>query len=282
MMFNNKFRIGVLKHPGYNGKGGGTSTSSSTPVDFFGKGARAPYAALLSNLLLGGNSFGGYDVTLPGTATGVAGIKGHSNTGNMNGPGGYSPGSYNMNNNNHDHKGTQSTSNTVHVGGMSLQDYISSMPGYQFGLRTGADALSRRQNMTGTTGGSQNLALQQFGQQYAGNYMQQLIGNLSVPSGAGLIANSSTSSSTGPDPLMGAIGTVAGAVIGKYSDRNLKTNIKHINTVNGIKIYSFNYIWSYIKSIGVMAQDLLTMPEYKDAVQWTNVGYVVNYSKLPI
>mgnify|MGYP003351695497 FL=1 len=51
-MFNNKFRIGVLKHPGYNGGGkGGSSTSTSTPVDFFGKGARAPYANMLSNLL---------------------------------------------------------------------------------------------------------------------------------------------------------------------------------------------------------------------------------------
>ena len=57
---------------------------------------------------------------------------------------------------------------------------------------------------------------------------------------------------------------------------------KHINTINGIKIYSFNYIWSYIKSIGVMAQDLLEMPEYKHAVHTTNIGYVVDYSKLPI
>jgi hypothetical protein len=31
-----------------------------------------------------------------------------------------------------------------------------------------------------------------------------------------------------------------------------------------------------------MAQDLLKMPEYKDAVHTTNVGYVVDYSKLPI
>ena len=67
-----------------------------------------------------------------------------------------------------------------------------------------------------------------------------------------------------------------------FSDRNLKTNIKHINTIKGIKIYSFNYIWSYIKSIGVMAQDLLEMPEYKHAVHTTNIGYVVDYSKLPI
>jgi hypothetical protein len=81
------------------------------------------------------------------------------------------------------------------------------------------------------------------------------------------------------------IGTIAGAALPLMfpgSDRNLKTNIKHINTINGIKIYSFNYIWSYLKSVGVMAQDLLEMPEYKHAVHTTNIGYVVDYSKLPI
>ena len=31
-----------------------------------------------------------------------------------------------------------------------------------------------------------------------------------------------------------------------------------------------------------MAQDLLEMPDYKNAVQLTNTGYVVDYSKLPI
>jgi hypothetical protein len=99
------------------------------------------------------------------------------------------------------------------------------------------------------------------------------------PAGVSMIGNTSTSQSTGASPIPGMIGTIGAAII---SDRNLKTNIKHINTINGIKIYSFNYIWSYIKSIGVMAQDLLEMPEYKHAVHTTNTGYVVDYSKLPI
>ena len=115
------------------------------------------------------------------------------------------------------------------------------------------------------------------------------------PSGANMsTGQTSSSQSQGASPLWGVAGTVAGAMNwgnpfgsassmgAMMSDRNLKTNIKHINTIKGIKIYSFNYIWSYIKSIGVMAQDLLEMPDYKHAVHTTNVGYVVDYSKLPI
>lgn len=236
-MFNSKIGIGVLKHPGYNGKGssggGGQSTSTSTPVDFFGKDARAPYEAELQNLLLGG--------------------------------------------------------------GPSV-DYIKSQPGFQLGSEMGQEGLERRFRATGVgPSGYENLAINNFQNQYTGDYLQRQIANLSTISGAGLIANATTSQSTGPSQAPGIFGTVLGAGIGMMSgnpfavrginptsDRNLKTNIKHINTINGIKIYSFNYIWSYIKSVGVMAQDLLEMPKYKHAVHTTNIGYVVDYSKLPI
>jgi hypothetical protein len=223
-MFNSKIGIGVLKHPGYNGKGGGgQSSSSSQPVDFFGVKKRAPYEEQLGELLLGG--------------------------------------------------------------GPSL-DYIKSKPGFMLGSEMGQEGLERRFAATGTgPSGYENLAINNFQNQYAGDYLQKMITNLMTASGAGMIANSSTSQSTGPSPLAGVAGTIAGALPwGKWfgSDRNLKTNIKHIDTVNGIKIYSFNYIWSYVKSIGVMAQDLLKMPKYKDAVQMTNIGYMVDYSKLPI
>ena len=235
-MFNSKIGIGVLKHPGYNGKGGGSSggqsTSTSTPVDFFGVGERAPYETELQNLLLGG------------------------------GP---------------------------------SADYIKSQPGFQLGAEMGQEGLERRFRSTGVgPNGYESLAINNFQNQYTGDYLQRSIANLATVSGAGLIANSTTSQSTGPSQAPGIFGTVLGAGIGMMSnpfrvpginptsDRNLKTNIKHINTINGIKIYSFNYIWSYIKSVGVMAQDLLEMPKYKHAVHTTNIGYVVDYSKLPI
>jgi len=226
-MFNSKIGIGVLKHPGYNGKGGGSSggqsSSTSQPVDFFGVGKRAPYEAELDNLLRGG--------------------------------------------------------------GPSL-DYIKSQPGFMLGSEMGQEGIERRFNSTGVgPNGYENLAINNFQNMYAGDYLQRQIANLSTISGAGLIANSTTSSSTGPSGVPGMIGTIAGAALPLMfpgSDRNLKTNIKHINTINGIKIYSFNYIWSYLQSVGVMAQDLLKMPEYKHAVHTTNIGYVVDYSQLPI
>jgi len=226
-MFNSKIGIGVLKHPGYNGKGGGGSgggsQSTSTPVDFFGAGIRKPYEEALHNLILDG--------------------------------------------------------------GPSL-DYIKSQPGFMLGSEMGQEGLQRRFSATGVgNNGYEQLAINNFQNQYAGDYLQRQVANLVSASGAGLIANSTTSSSQGASQVPGMIGTIAGAALPLMfpgSDRNLKTNIKHINTINGIKIYSFNYIWSYIKSVGVMAQDLLQMPEYKHAVHTTNIGYVVDYSKLPI
>lgn len=169
-------------------------------------------------------------------------------------------------------------------GGPSL-DYIKSKPGFMLGSEMGQEGLERRFAATGVgPSGYENLAINNFQNQYAGDYLQKMITNLMTASGAGMIANSSTSQSTGPSPLTAVAGTIAGALPwGKwFSDKDLKTNIKHIDTVNGIKIYSFNYIWSYVKSIGVLAQDLLKMPKYKDAVQMTNIGYMVDYSKLPI
>jgi hypothetical protein len=226
-MFNSKIGIGVLKHPGYNGKGGGSSggqsSSTSTPVDFFGVGTRAPYEDALDNLLLGG--------------------------------------------------------------GPSL-DYIKSQPGFMLGSEMGQEGLERKFRATGVgPNGYENLAINNFQNMYAGDYAQRMITNLATTSGAGLIANATSSTSQGASQVPGMIGTIAGAALPLMfpgSDRNLKTNIKHINTINGIKIYSFNYIWSYLKSVGVMAQDLLEMPEYKHAVHTTNIGYVVDYSKLPI
>jgi hypothetical protein len=235
------------------GKGGGGSSSSSQAVDFFGKGDRAPYADLLGSLLLGTGGIGataGSYVNAQGKTV-KAGTKGAT----------YVPGEE----------------------GMGIGDFITNMPGYQFQYGQGLEALNRQFAATGVgQTGAQNVALQNYGNSYAGNALQQLISNLAAPSGAGLIGNSSSSSSTGASPIPGMLGTLGAAYMMMPSDRNLKTNIKHINTINGIKIYSFNYIWSYIKSIGVMAQDLLKMPEYKHAVYATNIGYVVDYSKLPI
>ena len=63
------------------------------------------------------------------------------------------------------------------------------------------------------------------------------------------------------------------------SDRRMKRNITFLETRNGIKIYSFQYLWSEEYFVGVMAQDLLGT-EYESAVGEHNGHYTVDYSKL--
>jgi len=280
------------------GKGGGGSSSSSQPVDFFGKDKREPYEQMLGQLL------GIYPM-----GTGTAPVTNNQNT-NYNSQGQWVTESNGfgltkqvwkpLNNRGRNRNQTPVETGFPGQQGGSILDFISSQPGFQFGMDRGQDALERRFSATGAgPSGAENIALAGYGQQYAGDYYQKMISNLMGPSGAGLVGNSSQSSSTGASPIPGALGTLAGAAFSAPaaaaaapafastafwlgSDKNLKTNIKHINTINGIKIYSFNYIWSYIKSIGVMAQDLLEMPQYKNAVHMTSIGYVVDYSKLPI
>lgn len=68
---------------------------------------------------------------------------------------------------------------------------VTSLPGYQFGMDQGTQALLRTQAATGYTGsGNEAIALQKFGQEYAGNYLRseqdrlaQLAGAQFSPSG---------------------------------------------------------------------------------------------------
>jgi hypothetical protein len=66
------------------------------------------------------------------------------------------------------------------------------------------------------------------------------------------------------------------------SDQRLKRDITPIAVAsNGIQLYSFKYLWSDEVYVGVMAQDLLSNPQWKDAVLTSNTGYYkVDYSKL--
>jgi hypothetical protein len=63
------------------------------------------------------------------------------------------------------------------------------------------------------------------------------------------------------------------------SDRRLKRNIELLETRNGIKIYSFQYLWSNEYFVGVMAQDLLGT-EHESAVVERNGFYTVDYTQL--
>ena len=70
--------------------------------------------------------------------------------------------------------------------------------------------------------------------------------------------------------------------VGTVSDQRLKRDIQQLTTMpNGIKLYSFKYLWSEDVYVGVMAQDLLSNPQWKDTVLTSKTGhYSVDYSKL--
>jgi hypothetical protein len=73
-----------------------------------------------------------------------------------------------------------------------------------------------------------------------------------------------------------------GFCIGAPSDRRLKSSIQHLATMpNGIRIYSFRYVWSEQVYVGVMAQDLLHHPAFGAAIKLAADGhYRVNYALL--
>lgn len=66
------------------------------------------------------------------------------------------------------------------------------------------------------------------------------------------------------------------------SDIRLKRDIVQIAALeNGIKIYSFKYLWDEKVHVGVMAQDLLAHEAHKRAVVMMPSGfYAVDYAML--
>ncbi len=81
-----------------------------------------------------------------------------------------------------------------------------------------------------------------------------------------------------------AVVTQAPVVSGEVpeSDIRLKREIQHLTTLDGgMKIYAFKYLWSEEVHVGVMAQDLLANPAWKNAVVTQENGfYAVDYAQL--
>ncbi len=82
------------------------------------------------------------------------------------------------------------------------------------------------------------------------------------------------------DPRGAVKGT--GPALTQGSDIRLKRDIEHLAALeNGIKLYSFRYLWEDTIRVGVMAQDLLHDPVRKQAVELMPNGYYgVNYTML--
>ena len=76
--------------------------------------------------------------------------------------------------------------------------------------------------------------------------------------------------------------TGTGPAVGIASDKRMKSDITQVGTLdNGIKIYSFKFIWEDKVRVGVIAQDLLERADTKDAVLIMANGLLgVDYSAL--
>lgn len=145
---------------------------------------------------------------------------------------------------------------------------------------TGFDAMAE-EGSRGITGnaaasgllrsGSTGKALQGYGQnlqnQFAGNYMDRLLGmsGLGLQAG-GLISQAgqtgeSTSTSKNKPGLGGMIGQIGAGIAA--SDRRLKTNVRKIGKLrNGLGLYTYDYINGSGPFVGVMADEVREiMPE---------------------
>lgn len=88
------------------------------------------------------------------------------------------------------------------------------------------------------------------------------------------------STSTSSPSLMQDLGSI-GTIFAAFSDERLKENIRHQGKIEGVDVYSYNYVWSTEPQFGVMAQDLRDT-KYADAVGVHESGYyIVDYAKLP-
>lgn len=133
--------------------------------------------------------------------------------------------------------------------------------------------------------GSTGKSLMDYGNamnnQYASQYINQLLGLSNIGLGAGnLVAGAGqTSESKGKSKpgIGGFLGQVAGGIAA--SDRRLKTNIVKIGErFDGLNIYNWDYIWGE-NATGVMADEVAKIKP--EALGPVIAGYAtVDYSKL--
>ena len=65
------------------------------------------------------------------------------------------------------------------------------------------------------------------------------------------------------------------------SDLRLKRDIEHVATrEDGLRVYSFKYLWDDVVRVGVMAQDLLRNEAWRPSVSSQNGYYAVDYGRL--
>ena len=123
----------------------------------------------------------------------------------------------------------------------------------------------------------------ELNQGFFNNYLQQLAGlsGLGLQAG-GLVANTGQKSTrTGGSPsTLGSIASTVGAIASIFSDRRLKRDIEKIDEcADGLGIYQFRYVWSPLKVLGVMADEVAKLRPW--ALGPSRFGFAtVNYGAL--
>lgn len=136
---------------------------------------------------------------------------------------------------------------------------------------------------SGATAGRLQTRGAELNNQFANNYLQQLAGlsGLGLQAG-GLVANAGQkSSSTGGSPsTLGSVASAVGGIASIFSDRRLKRDIElAYREPDGLGVYSFRYLWSPFKTLGVIAQEVAKLRPW--ALGPRRLGYMtVNYGAL--
>lgn len=117
---------------------------------------------------------------------------------------------------------------------------VTQLPGYQFGLTSGVETLNRNYAATGQGGsGAQQVALQQFSQNYAGSQYQNEMSNLSQLSGAtqGQLSNASQNNlnyqmqqdqQSNQAGMFNALGQGAKAAINQWGPSSMPNNTQSV------------------------------------------------------
>ena len=137
------------------------------------------------------------------------------------------------------------------------------------------------QEIIGLMGGSQ-IQLPQFsGYQGAGVQAAPMF-NATQAQYQGALGQSNAQNASNAQAMQGLFGLGAAALMaptGTFSDRRLKTDIKHIAKAdNGLNIYSYKYVWGGSTQLGYMADEVeKIMPE---AIGEFNGYKTVNYGMI--
>jgi hypothetical protein len=116
--------------------------------------------------------------------------------------------------------------------------------------------------------------LERIAKMYGGLPLNLLSGSTSTGSSSG------SSKTWDPMDTAGKVINAAGTVATAFSDRRLKTDIERIGErEDGLGVYLFRYLWSPVRHIGVMAQEVLKVKP--EAVIHTPSGFMaVDYGAL--